>query len=103
LEEQSQDPSCAGSWNKIGKKGSAWEQLKRSNHEDSVGTNRGRSGGDASWSSSSSSWGNKRQKWRDDTDGETQWTDGLAPMALKKIKNNLGKFAQKQILVLRAF
>ena len=60
LEEQSQDPSGA-SWNQLGKKGSAWGQLKRSNHEDSVGTNRGYSGGAASWSSSS--WGDyKRQK-----------------------------------------
>ena len=66
LEEQSQDPSGAGSWNQLGKKGSAWGQLKRSNHEDSVGTNRGYSGGDASWSSSS--WGDyKRQKWSEDT------------------------------------
>jgi hypothetical protein len=60
LEEQSQDPSGA-SWNQLDKKGSAWGQLKRSNHEDSVDTNRGYSGGAASWSSSS--WGDyTRQK-----------------------------------------
>ena len=58
--ERQQDPE-GKTWDQRGKKNSAWNQLKRSHEEDSVGSNRGSDGGGASWSSSDSSW--KRSKW----------------------------------------